>query len=130
ERSSFALGNNGFVERMNMLCDVGETIFRREVACCQTVHLGLRQVLQVGFSTLWREKDVSLSPEDDGLRLLLLEKLLPPGIQRDVVPVVIKQIQLQLTAMRPLQRLKVIHVPGIRTDQGRVGGAAQISSLD
>jgi hypothetical protein len=58
------------------------------------MHLRQRRVIQVGFAAFPCEEDVILAPEDDGLRLLFTEKLLP-RLQGYVRAVVVEQIELE-----------------------------------
>src|SRR3981189_487489 len=61
--------------------DDGEGILHREVAGIEPMHFRARQHFQKGLSALLGEEDVGLPPEDDGLRLPLLQEGLPLRIK-------------------------------------------------
>jgi hypothetical protein len=63
------------------------------------MHFCFRQDLQIGFSAFPSEEDVILTPKDDRLWLLLLEKGLPLRIERNIRAVVVKEIQLDSPAV-------------------------------
>src|ERR1700733_317783 len=94
--------DRGLVEEVDMLADVIEAVFDGEVPCTQAVHLGLRQHLQISLASGGRKEDIPLAPEDDGLRLVLFQKRLPLCVVTHVGAVVIKQVQLNLLAVRTL----------------------------
>src|ERR1700733_14912953 len=81
------------------------------------MHLCVWQSLQIGFSALPGKENIVLSPEDDGLGLLLFEECLPRWVEADIGAVVVKEIQLDLTAVWLLQSREEVRVPIVRADQ-------------
>ena len=63
----------------------------------QQVHFCIRQVLEKGLCTCRDEGWIVLPPRDQGRRLLFTKPRLPLGIRRDVGPIVVKQVALDLT---------------------------------
>jgi len=84
------------------------------------MQFGLRQVVKEGFASGGGEKDVALTPEDDGAGLLLTEEGLPLGIKSDVMAIVIEEIKLEAIAMWTLKGMEVVRVPVVGTDELRV----------
>src|SRR6516165_4059073 len=113
-----------------MFGDVVQTIFDREVTCSEFVNLCGGQSLQIRIASLGTEEEIALSPEDDRLRLMLLQKLLPLWIQVNVRPVVVEQIHLNLPAMRTLHSDIVVGIPVVGTNQFRIRRTRQIYGLD
>jgi hypothetical protein len=52
--------------------DFLQRVFDGEMAGWQTMYLGVREVLQVGFASFARKEDIVLTPEDHCLRLPFL----------------------------------------------------------
>ncbi len=53
-----------------------EAVFQCEVPGVESMHLRIRQIARIGLAALRGEENIVLSPEDQGLRLTLLEILL------------------------------------------------------
>src|SRR5215831_12687155 len=64
-------GSGSLIERNHLLHDKGQTVFDRKVTRVQPMHLRLGEVLEIGLAAFRREEDVALTPEDNGLRLML-----------------------------------------------------------
>src|SRR5262249_36896150 len=106
---------------MNVLGNVLQAVFDSEVPGLQSMHLCLRQCLQISFAALPRKKDVILSPKDDRFRPLLSEERLPLRVQRHISAVVVEEVQLDLAAVWLLNRRKKICIPVVWTDQFWLG---------
>src|SRR4030081_439341 len=78
------LGDPAVIERRHFGRDLVERVFDGEVTGVQSVHLSLRQGLEVGLAAFRREENVVLAPEDDRLRLALLQEGLPFRVELDV----------------------------------------------
>jgi hypothetical protein len=59
------------VESLHFLYDVGQGILDREVAGVQPMNFCTGEILEIRLAALAREEDVVLSPENNGLGLLL-----------------------------------------------------------
>src|ERR1700704_1516296 len=116
------------VERLHLARDDVERVLDREVAGVEPMHLGVGQDFQEGLAALLREEDVRLAPEDDRLRLPLLQECLPLRIERDVGAVVVEEVELNLLGVRAFQEV-VVHVPVVGADLRRVRMAVQIDRL-
>src|SRR5262249_31496920 len=73
--------------------------------------------------------DVALTPEDNGLRLMLPQERLPSGIKLNVGPVVVEEIKLDALGVRTFHKV-VVHVPVIRTNQLRIGMPRGVDDLN
>ena len=58
------------------------------------MHLCMGKILEIGVAAFRREEDVALTPEDNGLRLMVPQERLPLGIKLNVGPVVVEEIKL------------------------------------
>src|SRR5262249_45069383 len=58
------------------------------------MNLGMGKIVEIVLAPLFREEDVALAPEDNGLRLMLPQERLPLGIKLNVGPVVVEEIKL------------------------------------
>src|SRR4029450_3417378 len=104
------------VETTDVAGDDVKAVLHGEVSGLEAMQLRLGQVAQVCLATLGREEDVPLPPEDQRVRLLHSQELLPRGVQRDIRTVVVEQIELYATGIWPLHEAEV-HLPVVRTDE-------------
>ena len=81
------------------------------------MHLRLGQILEIRLTALAREEEVVLSPENDCLGLLLPEERLPLWVELYICPVVIEEVELDLSSVRPIEVMQ-IHVP-VKYDRPR-----------
>src|SRR5262249_43963098 len=84
------------------------------------MNLGMGKIVEIVLAPLFREEDVALAPEDNGLRLMLPQERLPLGIKLNVGPVVIEEIKLDALGVWTFHKV-VVHVPVIRTNQLLIG---------
>jgi hypothetical protein len=82
---------------------------QREVPGIQDVYLGLRIILLVCFSTGHRKRSIVPPPKNKERRLVVAEPLLPSRVGLDVILVVVKEIQLNLTLPRPVQEIILVY---------------------
>lgn len=108
---------NLLVESVHMLGDVIQAVLYSKVTRRQFMNLRRWKNLKVGISPLRCEEDISLTPENDGLRLPVFQELLPCRVELNIGSIVVEEIHLNLPSVRPLQRHVVVHVPVVRTDQ-------------
>src|SRR5215471_20448173 len=93
------------------------------------MELGLRQVSQIRLAALRREEDVALTPEDERLWLACAQEQLPCGIEGNVGAVVVEEIQLDTTRVRPLHEAEV-HLPVVGAYELRLRMPVLIYELD
>src|SRR5215475_14859252 len=93
------------------------------------MNLGMGKIVEIVLAPLFREEDVALAPEDNGLRLMLPQERLPLGIKLNVGPVVVEEIKLDALGVWTFHKV-VVHVPVIRTNQLRVGMPRGVDDLD
>src|SRR5271170_7238775 len=79
------------------------------------MHLRVWKILEEGFAAFAREEYVVQSPEDDRLRLVLLQKRLPLRVKLYVRPVVVEKSSCA-PRVGPIEIVQ-IHVPVVRADQ-------------
>jgi hypothetical protein len=86
------LSSSGRVRRTSLsdACDDRlKAVLDGEVAGVQPDQGGVGEVSQVGLAAFRREEDVAPTPEDEGLRLVVTQELLPGRVERRVGPVVV-----------------------------------------
>ena len=79
-------GSGSLIEGNHLLRDKGQRVLDGEVAGIQPMHLCMGKILEIGLAAFRREEDVALTPEDNGLRLMLPQERLPFGIKLNVGP--------------------------------------------
>lgn len=80
----------------------------------QTMHLGLWKILQIRFAPFAGKKDVVLTPENNRPGLALHQKRLPFRIQIDILPIVVKEIELNAARMgRCMKPACDFHLSGV-----------------
>ena len=102
-----------------------EVIFQNEVAAIQQHKLRMWQVSQVCAGALHAENLVVLAPHDKGGELVLPERGLEAGIERQVVAVVVEEVELDLVVPRLLQEERVVD-PAVRRDLPHVLDARHV----
>src|SRR5215469_10076741 len=117
-----------FIEALDVCGNLFKTVLHRKMAGVETVHLRLRQISQVSFSSFASEEYVILSPKDECLWLAITQELLPLRIQRDVRSVIIEKVHLDAAGIGPLHEAEV-HVPVVGTDQIRMLVAVEVYRL-
>src|SRR5690242_19275198 len=117
------------VEPADVRGDVVEMVFRSEMTRLEPVHLRRRQVRQVGLATLAGEENVILTPEDDRPRLPLAKKALPLRIQRDVRAVVVEEVEMQPSRVRPREE-RDVRFPRVRAHERRLRRTVHVDHLD
>src|SRR5262252_971582 len=108
-------GNFLVIKAMDVCNNLVETIFHREMTGIQPVHFSVRKVFQVRLTALPGEEDIVLSPENQGLGLLLAEKILPLRVERNIRAVIVKKVHLHAARIGSLHEPK-IHVPVVGAD--------------
>jgi len=78
-----------------------------EVSGIEAVHFGFRKILQKRFTTGGRKKDIRLSPEDDRFWLIVAKKLLPNGVQLNILPVIVEKVQIYANCVGPFHKSKI-----------------------
>src|SRR5215469_7012165 len=99
------------------------------MAGVETMHFRVWKNIEIGLAAFRGEEDVALAPENERLRLLLLQKGLPLGIKLDIRAIVIEEIELNLFRARPLKKVNV-HVPVVRADKLGPGMPVGVNGLD
>src|SRR5215471_3670202 len=117
-----------FIEALDVCGNLFKTVLHRKMAGVETVHLRLRQISQVSFSSFASEEYVILSPKDECLWLAITQELLPLRIERDVRSVIIEKVHLHAAGIGPLHETEV-HVPVVGTDQIRMLVAVDVYRL-
>src|SRR5678816_3973925 len=95
-----------------------QVVLDGEVTRIQTMHLRLRQVLEVRLAAFGGEEDVFLTPEDERLRLLFAQKVLPLRIELHVGAIVVEEVQVYTRGVGTLELVQV-HVPIVGADELR-----------
>jgi hypothetical protein len=96
------------VKRFHLLDDVIERIFDGEMTRVQSVHLGFRQILEIGLAALARKENVLLTPENDRLGSLLAKERLPLRIKLDIGAVVVEKIELNTPRIGSIEIAQII----------------------
>lgn len=109
--------------------DLIRPILQREVAGIDQVKLGCGIISQIGLRACGGKYLVACAPDDERGWSARSQKRLKLGIQRDVRPVVIEQIQLNLLVSRALKQ-RVVVPPRVGIDAARIVHAVQILPLD
>src|SRR5262249_34634373 len=116
------------IETLDICGDLFKTVLHGKVSRVEMVHLRLRYVSQISFSSFAREEYVILSPKDECFRLAITQELLPLGIERYVRSVIIEKVHLDAAGIGPLHEAEV-HVPVVGTDQIRMLVAVEVDRL-
>jgi hypothetical protein len=97
----------------------------REMAGVEQMEFGVRQVGQVRASSVSDEVLVMSAPGDQRRGLLFAQVGLPRGVERDVVPVVVEQVEHHLIAPREFEEV-LVERPEVRVEALRVGDALDV----
>src|SRR5262249_8757253 len=117
------------IKTLDVRDDLFKTVLHRKMTRVETVHLRIRQVSQISFSSFACEEYVILSPKDECLWLAIAQELLPLRVQHDVRSVIVEKIHLDEARIGPLHEAEV-HVPVVGTDQIRMLVAVEVYRLD
>src|SRR5262249_59826563 len=117
------------IKTLDVRDDLFKTVLHRKMTRVETVHLRIRHVSQISFSSFACEEYVILSPKDECPWLAIAQQLLPLRIQRDVRSVIVQKIPLNAGRIGPLDEAEV-YVPVVGTDQIRILVAVEVYRLD
>src|SRR6476620_11016201 len=92
------------------------------------MHLGTRQIRQIGVATFTREEEIVLSPEDDRLRLTLAHEPLPRRIEWHVRAIVVEQVEVDALRVRTPEE-RDVRLPRIGAHELRMLRAVEIDRL-
>src|ERR1700742_2215125 len=96
-----------------------ELVLKGEMAGVEKVQFGLRQVAQVRCRARSREYLVVLAPDDQRWRVAFAEEGLELRIERDVGPVCVEEVQLNVLITRTGEQRLVV-APIVRVDPSHV----------
>jgi hypothetical protein len=96
-----------------------------EMTCIENMNLSRRHVAPVGLGFIDLKRRVIATPEHEERRLMAVQPRLPCRIARDVGPVVIEQIHLDVALARTAQEGELIG-PEVRVVEGYVGARSEM----
>ena len=91
------------------------SLVQSEMSGVEQVHLGGGHVFAEGHRAGHRERQVVLAPHHQGRRLPLAEIRLPLRVGRDVGPIVVEQVELDVYYAGPGEK-RVLALPGVWVD--------------
>ncbi len=97
-------------EARDLLGDIGAVRGDCEVSAIDEFHFSIRNVALERFGARGNEKHIVLTPDSQQRRFALAEVSLPGRIERNVVPIVMEKIELDLVDSGPLQISEIEHV--------------------
>ena len=125
-------GRGPGIDAQPSVCSVAHTSTSWPVQCevpgIEQVDFRIWKILLEGLSTRRNEGRVVLAPDHEGRRLMVAEPRLPLRVGRDVAPVVIEQVHLNLSLTGPRQT-GILVDPAIRIVAVRMGCACDVALL-
>ena len=103
-------------------------VLQREMAGVEEMKLQVGQIALVRMRAIGGENLVVLAPDDQRRRLMLAEISLDGGIERQVGPVVVEEVELDLVVARAIEQRLVVD-PIVGRDAADVGDAVRVLEL-
>ncbi|MOA48807.1 hypothetical protein D3C78_1716040 [compost metagenome] len=82
---------------MDVLGNFYRLLFQREMPGVDQMQFGVGQVLEVSLGTCRNERRITPAPDNQGRGLLCAKKRLPLGVGFDIAPIILKQLDLNLS---------------------------------
>lgn len=118
----------GGEEALDLARHLGSVFVQDEMPAVEPDKLCVGQVALERFSACRDEEGVLVAPDDQRLGMMLTESGVPAVVQRDIVAIIVQQIELISIRARPVEQRLVMR-PVVWTDGAFVPGANDILIL-